>query len=141
MKKQSVIIFIFLFTSLLKAMNQDLTGKWKGIFMYGEVGLPFHHPFLEFYMNEDSSYTVKSFFREKYIDNLDTPTIYNVHYRGKNSKSIILKETSLLSPDTLKRVCFMKYRLRLKKRKGIVFLEGDYIFFFHNVSEMGRCVV
>ena len=123
-----LVISVILVFNAAKVRCQDLSGIWKGTYVFGTVAFPsfMNNIYLEFKLNEDSTYQVYSYTKTKYIDGKDTAAVCKVTYKMKTNRTLILQETELISPDTLPRLCFQWFTLKIKQSEKGTILEGRY---------------
>lgn len=96
--------------------------------MFGDVAFPsFINPVtLEFKLNPDSSYTVKSYSKIKNAAGEKEIAICNVSYNRKSKVRLVLEETELISSTIVERQCFQKFNLRIKEVGNSIVLFGQY---------------
>jgi hypothetical protein len=135
MKYISVFLFIFLIS--FNCFSQSLEGEWKGSFtssmqpgsVYGISVQNNCWPTggyvnLKFILNNDSSYTVYSFYKGS-----DTINVCEVLYKRISKNSIYLEEKKIIKPEYNQGSrAFQKMKLEIKQRKKSMALIGSFNF-------------
>lgn len=127
-------LLLLLLTTLtfVTGSAQDLTGRWEGTFKFGNMKITFSNVYLTFTSSPDGYYVLSSR-RGQYIDDSDTTVSFNVKFQTKGKNRLFLDEDKLISPDTLKIICYTSYRLRIRTAHNQTLLEGRY--FQRNCNE------
>lgn len=128
---------LFLFTSLLisgNCLSQSLEGVWKGNYTvkgyYSNTTI--ENPNIsadlkiEFVLNNDSSYTVRSYKKMTDRNGDETTQECAVFYRMISSDSIYLQEMKIIKPDNVPTICLQRMYLKIIKRKHGITLEGTW---------------
>ncbi len=122
-------VLLLLFANLIyeTGLGQDLSGRWKGTMALGDKKITFSNVYLTFTPSPDG-YSVLSSRNARYINVSDTSaiTVFNVKFQVKGKNRLLLDEFNLISPDTLKKICFTSYRLKITKAHNQTLLEGRF---------------
>jgi hypothetical protein len=132
---KSASIFLPFFLISLNCFSQSLEGEWKGEFHSDYENSRIRTPGgsvntslrgwvdLKFILNEDSSYTVYSLYKD-----IDAVNVCEVLYKRINKDSIYLEEKKIIKPES-NTSPFTKKRmyLRIEQRKKSILLIGRWI--------------
>jgi hypothetical protein len=128
---------LFLFTSVLifeNCLSQSLEGVWKGSYTVKGYypNTTIENPNIsadlkiEFILNNDSSYTVRSYKDMTDRNGDETTQVCTVLYRRISSDSIYLEEVKIIKPDNVPTICLQRMHLKIIKRKHSITLEGTW---------------
>ena len=81
---------------------------------------------MEFILNNDSSYTIRSYKDMTDRDGNETTEVCAVFYRMISSDSIYLEEMKIIKPENVPTICLQKMHLKIIKRKHSITLEGTW---------------
>lgn len=136
MKK--IIISALFFFSMVVSYSQSLAGVWKGSFGYKNKPYYSLQVRFEFFLNEDSTYSVYSYFNERKFRGIDTTFVCAVLYKKISDDSISLEEMRIIKPEKIRRNCRKKMLLKLVKRKHRMELEGPWKTYDDECETGGR---
>ena len=141
-----ILPILFLIAALpIICFSQSLEGNWKGRLTTSQIGSSFGPSFganryqaidLTVTLNKDSSYTVNSF--TKGIDLFGKEITVVCKLTEQHSKdSVYLEEVKAIMPKDFMRLCFKKMFLRIKVRKKLIELNGDWKCAAENSTSSG----
>ncbi len=128
---------ILVFTSVLifgNCLSQSLEGIWKGTYTVKGYyrNTTIENPNIsadlkiEFTLNNDSSYTVRSYKDITDKNGDETTQVCTVLYRMISADSIYLEEMKIIKPDNVPTICLQRMYLKIIKRKHSITLEGTW---------------
>lgn len=122
------LLLVLSFALTINSYSQDLSGTWTSTYFFGDVALPafLSQVRLEFTLNPDSSYSVRSYSKIKTKEGYALSEC-KVSYARKNKTKLILEEVEELLPQETSNLCFQKFRLTIKQQGTRLILIGNYV--------------
>ena len=114
--------------------SQSLEGNWKGTYTIKGYypNTTFENPNIsaplkfEFILNNDSSYSVRSYMDMTDENGNETTEVCAVFYRRISSDSIYLEEMKIIKPENVPTICLRRMYLKIIKSKHTLTLDGTW---------------
>lgn len=134
-----ILLTITLAAGVASARAQILTGRWEGSFRTGiAIDVPIS---IEFKLNADSTYSIYTYTRFNTSEQYNQEVIAEADYDLVGTYSIYITEIAVVNGDGAANPCFQRMRLRFRKNKKIMLLEGAWNAVGRNCYGEGRILL